>query len=74
MIEGNKILCKICQTNLFCDDLIKSREKLEQELKRYMDTFKLPYDSFFTYAQIVESYQHQLAKLEVESTKWSKKL
>lgn len=74
LTEGNKILCKICQEDLFYGDLMKSRDKLGENLKKYMNSFKSSYDSFLIYAQTIDSFRCQLSKLEAKSSKRSQTL
>lgn len=64
MVEGNKILSKIYQPDLFCDDALNKKGQLQLELKQYLETFKVPYDSFIVYWQTIQTHRQQIAKIE----------
>lgn len=53
MVEGHKLLSKICQLDLLCDDAMKKKGQIQLELKHYIENLKVPYDSFIVYGKIV---------------------
>lgn len=74
MGEGSLLLSKICQPDLFCDDALKKKSQLQLKLKKYINNFKLPYDSFTVYGNTIHTHQHQIAKIESEISKQTQDL
>lgn len=66
MDEGNLLLSKICQPHLFCDDMLTQKDILQSYMQSFINTFKMPYDSFSTYGQISHRFQLQSARIEAE--------
>lgn len=69
MAEGQMLLSKICQPDLFYNDALKKKGQLQLELKQYVETFKVPYDSFTVYGKTIQNHQQQIAKIEAKICK-----
>lgn len=74
MAEGNKLLSKIFQPDLFCDDSLNKKGQLQLELKKYIDNFKVPYDSFIVYGKTVQTHQQQIDRIDSQIYKRSQDL